>query len=265
MEFGTMDLNLTGKTAVVTGASRGIGLAVVRTLIGEGVRVVGAARTITPELKESGAVPVRVDLATPDGGHHLAERARAELGGIDVLVNNVGGGDAFALTGFLGTDDETWHRTLDVNFFSAVRVTRAALPSLLERGGSVVNVSSIGARMPAAGPVDYNVAKAALTALGRALAEEFGPRGVRVNTVSPGPVRTAIWEAPDSFGAQLAAANGADHAEFLDRAADFMGMTTGRLTEPEEVAAVVAFLASDHARSVVGADYRVDGGLVKVA
>lgn len=259
-----MELNLAGKTAVVTGASRGIGLEVVRTLAGEGVRVVGAARTVTPELARS-ATAVAVDLSTPEGAAELIDRAQTVLGGIDLLVNNVGGGDSYAIEGFLIVDDDTWRRTFDVNLFSAVRVTRAALPSLLDRHGVVVNVSSIGARLPAAGPVDYNVAKAALTALGKALAEEFGPRGVRVNTVSPGPVRTAIWEAPDGFGARLAEASDTEHEEFLGRVPELMGMTSGRITEPEEVAALIAFLASDHARSVYGADHLIDGGLVKTA
>ncbi|MGY0024219.1 SDR family NAD(P)-dependent oxidoreductase [Streptomyces sp. cg35] len=256
-----MELNLTGKAALVTGASRGIGLAVVRALVAEGAHVVGAARTITPELKETGARAVSVDLATPDGPDELV----AQAGEFDILVNNVGGGDSTRVGSFLDVDDDGWRRTFDVNFYATQRLARAALPTLIERQGAMVNVSSVGARMPAAGPVDYNVAKAALTALGKALAEEFGPRGVRVNTVSPGPVRTGLWEAPGSFGAQLAAANGVDHADFLTRAPEFMGMTTGRLAEPEEVAALIAFLASPVAGSVTGADYLIDGGLVKVA
>ncbi|MBD0747462.1 oxidoreductase [Streptomyces sp. CBMA152] len=260
-----MDLHLEGKTALVTGASRGIGLAVVNSLVREGVRVVGASRTVTAELRDSGAVPVAVDLGTPEGGAHLVERALAELGGIDILVNNVGGGDTIDLDSFLDIGDTAWQNAFDVNFFSAVRTTRAALPALLERRGAVVNVSSMGARMPASGPIPYNTAKAALTAFGKALSEEFGPHGVRVNTVSPGPVRTAIWEASDGFGASLAAANGLGHQELLDRAPQLMGMATGRFTEPEEVAALIAFLVSDRAASITGADHRIDGGAVKTA
>ncbi|MFE3647842.1 oxidoreductase [Streptomyces sp. NPDC059122] len=258
-----MQLNLTGKTAVVTGASRGIGLATVRTLIDEGVRVVGAARTITPELKETGAFAVSADLGTADGVAALMDSAFAELGGIDLLVNNVGGGDAVELAGFLDTDDAQWGAVFDLNLLSAVRAGRAALPSLIERRGAIVNVSSINSRLPAAGPVAYSAAKAALAALGKSLAEEFGPRGVRVNTVSPGIVRTALWEDPEGFGGKVAASAGAEHAAFLQQIPQAFGITSGRITEPREVASLIAFLLSDVAGNITGADYVIDGGTVK--
>ncbi|MFF4950673.1 oxidoreductase [Streptomyces chattanoogensis] len=258
-----MKLNLDSKTAVVTGASRGIGLATVRTLIDEGVRVVGAARTITPELKESGALPVSADLGTADGVATLMESAFAELGGIDLLVNNVGAGDAVEPAGFLDTDDAQWASIFDLNLLSAVRISRAALPSLIERRGALVNVSSVNSRLPAAGPVAYSAAKAALTSLGKSLAEEFGPQGVRVNTVSPGVVRTAIWEDPDGFGGKVAAGAGVEHAAFLQQLPDAFAITTGRITEPQEVASLITFLLSDVAGNITGADYVIDGGTVK--
>jgi len=258
-----MDLHLHDKTALVTGASRGIGLAAARTLAAEGMRVVGVARTASPALKECGAIPVAADLSTPEGVERGVRAAVAELGGLDLLVNNVGGDDAYVLGGFLETDEESWGRIFDLNLFSAVRVTRAALPSLLERAGVVVNISSVGARMPHSGPIEYNTAKAALTAFGKALSKEFGPRGLRVNTVSPGPVRTAIWEAADGFGAKLAAEQGVGLAQFLDALPARMGLTTGRMVDPEEVGALIAFLASDHARSMTGSDHLIEGGMVK--
>ncbi|MFF8959756.1 SDR family oxidoreductase [Streptomyces sp. NPDC014894] len=261
-----MDLRLSGKTALVTGASRGIGLAVVSLLAAEGVRVVAGARTVGAALRETGAIPVVVDLSTPDGPARLVERATAELGGdLDVLVNNVGGGDSGEgqTGGFLSFTDEQWRSAFDLNLMAAVRTTRAALPGLVRRRGAVVNISSNGARAPHAGPVAYTTAKAALTALGKALAEEFGPLGVRVNTVSPGPVRTSLWEGPDGYGAALARAAGVTREELLAGLPSAMGMTTGRLVEPAEVAALVAHLASPLAGSVNGADHLVDGGAVK--
>ncbi|MGN9841930.1 SDR family NAD(P)-dependent oxidoreductase [Nonomuraea sp. H19] len=260
-----MDMRLTGKTAVVTGASRGVGLAIVRALAGEGMRVVAAARTISPELKETGAITVAADLSTAHGPAELIDRALAELGEIDLLVNNVGGGDGGEgqLGGFLGFGDEQWRQAYDLNFLSAVRATRAAVPSLLRRGGTIVNISSNGARMPHAGPITYTTAKAALTAFGKALAEEFGPRGVRAVTISPGATRTALWEAPDGYGAALAASLGIGHEELLAGLPSNTGMTTGRFVAPEEIAALVTYLASPHAGSVNGADYVIDGGAIK--
>ncbi|GAA0288406.1 SDR family oxidoreductase [Streptomyces polychromogenes] len=259
-----MKLGLHDKTAVVTGAGRGIGLATVRLLVEEGVRVVGAARTVTPELAATGALGVRADLATAAGVAALADAAHAELGGVDLLVNNVGGGDPESgLTGFLDTDDAQWARYMDLNLMSAVRLTRAVLPGLAARRGAVVNVSSVCSRLPATGPVAYSAAKAALGAVTKSLAEEFGPRGVRVNTVSPGPARTAVWEDPQNFGGLVAEAAGVGHADLLEGLPERFGLTTGRLTEPREVASVIVFLLSGAAGNVTGADYVVDGGMVK--
>jgi NAD(P)-dependent dehydrogenase (short-subunit alcohol dehydrogenase family) len=260
-----MELELTGKTAVVTGAGRGIGLAITAALAGEGMRVFAAARTVTPELRDTGATAIAVDLSTPDGPARLVDAALAEADGIDVLVNNVGGGDVTTLGGFLSFDDRVWADSFAVNFFAAVRATRSALPSLLGRGGSIVNISSNGARMPHAGPVVYTTAKAALTAFGKAIAEEFGPRGVRVNTVSPGPVRTSLWEDPAGYGAVLAESMGIGQDALVAGLPAAMGMTTGRLVEPAEVAALVAYLASPAAGSITGADYVIDGGSIKTS
>ncbi|WP_030897987.1 SDR family NAD(P)-dependent oxidoreductase [Streptomyces sp. NRRL F-5126] len=259
-----MDLQLTNTTAVVTGASRGIGLATVQALTAEGVRVVAAARTITPGLKETGALAVPVDLLAPEAPARLIDRATAELGDIDLLVNNVGGGDGEGRTGgFLSFTDEQWQESLELNFLAAVRVSRAALPSLLRRRGALVNISSNGARMPHSGPVPYTTAKAALTAFGKALAEEFGPQGVRVNTISPGAVRTALWESPDGYGAELARSMGVTQEQLLAQVPAATGMSIGRLLEPAEIASAVTYLASPAAAGMSGTDLLIDGGSVK--
>jgi NAD(P)-dependent dehydrogenase (short-subunit alcohol dehydrogenase family) len=262
-----MDLELAGKTAVVTGASRGIGLAVAQALADEGVRVVGAARTITPELEKAAVAAVSADLATREGVVTLVEAAVAELGGIDILINNVGAGDAdrLELGGFLDVDDDQWREIFDLNLFSAVWTTRAALPSLLDRRGAIINIASINSHLPATGPVGYSEAKAALTALSKRLSEEFGPRGVRVNTVSPGVVGSPLWRDPNGFGAKVAAANGLGHQEFLAALPEQVGIASGRITEPEEVAALVVFLVSGAAANIVGADVVIDGGTIKTS
>ena len=256
-----MDLNLNGKTAVVTGAGRGIGLATVRALVSEGVRVIGVTRTLTKELEATGVSSLPADLSTADGVAQLAD----SVDGVDLLVNNVGGGRGGETSGFLELDDGHWAQMLEVNLMSAVRVSRALLPSLMPRAGVIVNVSSIGAWQPAGPPLAYNVAKAALKAFGKGLAEEFGPQGVRVITVTPGPTRTDVWEGPDGLGAKFAAAAGVPHDQFLAQVPAMLGMLTGRLAEPDEVAALITFLLSPLASSITGSDHRIDGGAVKIA
>jgi NAD(P)-dependent dehydrogenase (short-subunit alcohol dehydrogenase family) len=263
-----MELELRGKTAVVTGGSKGIGLATVRTLLAEGMRVVTGSRTVTPALAETAAAPVTVDLATPEGPGELIGRALAELGGIDVLVNNVGIGDTDDINKGLMFDlielpDSAWEHTFKLHFYSALRVSRAALPSLIERQGTIVNVSSTGARLAGSGPIDYNVSKAALSALTKVIAEQFGPQGVRAITVSPGPVSTGVWVDPDGFVARLAAAQGVSHESFVEQAMGGLGVTTGRMSTPEEVARLIAFLASPN--NITGNEYLVDGGMIKNA
>ena len=262
-----MDLGISGKTALITGASRGIGLAVAELLAAEGVRVVGASRSGSPELEKVAEKTVRVDLSTREGATSVVEEALATLGGIDFLVNNVGAGDAdhLSLAGFLDVDDDQWQRVFDLNLFSAVRTTRAALPSILERRGAIVNISSVNGRVPTGSPVGYAEAKSALNQLGKRLSEELAPRGVRVNTVSPGPVTTPLWTDPAGFGGKVAEALGVPHSELLDVVPRQFGASSGRFTTAAEVADLVVFLLSERAANIHGADHVIDGGILKAA
>ncbi|MEV4411477.1 oxidoreductase [Catellatospora sp. NPDC049609] len=259
-----MDLLLTGKVAVVTGASKGIGLAVVRALVGEGATVVAAARDTGGELAGLAAAgPVRtvaVDLTDPAGPQRLIDEAVAAHGGLDVLVNNVGAVKP-RLGGFGSVTDEDWLWSLTVNLLSAVRTTRAALPHLLARGaGSIVTVSSINAFLPDPLIIDYTASKAALTNFSKALSKEVGPKGIRVNTVSPGPVRTPLWVGADGVAKSFGAAGGVSAEDVAKQVAGLAA--TGRFTEPEEVADLVVLLAGGRAGNVTGADFVIDGGTI---
>ncbi|GLW12470.1 3-oxoacyl-ACP reductase [Microtetraspora sp. NBRC 13810] len=266
-----MDLRLSGRVAVVTGASKGIGLAVVRTLLDEGARVVAASRRSGADLDALAGpdlVHVPVDLMDPEAPARVMARAAEEFGGLDILVNNAGGpppGVSLPRFTFLAPDDAAWREMFEFNLFSVVRAVRAAIPLMLRRGGgAIVNVSSGGARQPAPMNVDYNAAKAGLNNLGKALSEEYGPQGIRVNTVSPGPVRTAWWTEEGGAADIIAAQVNTDRDTVIaSLAPEMMSLTTGRLVDPQEVADVVALLASPRSGSTTGADYVVDGGFLK--
>ncbi|WP_433258075.1 SDR family NAD(P)-dependent oxidoreductase [Streptosporangium sp. CA-135522] len=252
-----MDLDLTGKTAVVTAASGGIGGAVVRTLIAEGVKVLGADRTVTAQLRETGALTVEADLLTPEGVEELRRVAGGELGGVDLLVNGVGGLAGLDLGALPDIDDATWQRAFELNFFSNVRITRALLPSLRE---AVVNVSTSVAHWPASGPHWYGTSKAAVTALSKGLADELGPRGIRVNTVSPALIRTPLW---DEYGPRVSQARGGDFQQLMTDLPEQINVTLGRWGTPQEVANLIVFLGSPAASYITGSDYVIDGGLLK--
>ncbi|MFE2870319.1 SDR family NAD(P)-dependent oxidoreductase [Embleya sp. NPDC059259] len=259
-----MELGIAGRTAVVTGAGRGIGLAVTRALVDEGARVVAGSREVTAELEQLTAdgrvVAVAVDLAEPAGPAELIASATAAFGGLDILVNNVGAVRP-RTGGFLTVTDDDWDATLTVNFLAAVRATRAALPILLDRGaGSIVTVSSVNAFLPDPLVIDYGAAKAALSNFCKALSKEIGPRGIRVNTVSPGPVATALWIGRSGVAATVAQAAGGTADDVARQAAAVAA--TGRFTRPEEVADLVVYLAGDRAANITGADFTIDGGLV---
>jgi NAD(P)-dependent dehydrogenase (short-subunit alcohol dehydrogenase family) len=260
-----MDLHLAGKVAVVTGAGRGIGLATTRALLDEGASVVAGARTVSPELTALAAAssrvePVRVDLATTGGPGALVEAAIARFGRIDVLVNNVGGVRPH-MGGFLAVTDEDWDWGLTMNLMVAVRTARATIPRMLEAGGgTIVNVSTVMSYLPDPDVYDYTAGKAALSNFSKALSKEFGPKGIRVNTVSPGPVATDLWTGSDGIAAAVVGATGIDRDSFLKEMAS--RSVSDRFTQPHEVADLVVLLASDRAANVLGADFAIDGGMI---
>jgi NAD(P)-dependent dehydrogenase (short-subunit alcohol dehydrogenase family) len=259
-----MDLHLAGKTAVVTGASKGIGFAITQALAGEGVNVVAGARAATTELSDLAArttvYPVAVDLTSPDGPARLIGAAIAAYGALDILVNNVGAVRP-RTGGFLSVTDDDWLSALTINFLAAVRTTRAALPHLIERGGgAIVTINSVNARLPDPLVIDYSAAKAALGNFSKSLSKEVAAHGIRVTTVSPGPVSTGLWLGTDGVAATVARTVGAAPEAVAQKAAG--ESATGRFTQPEEVADLVLLLASDRAANITGADFTIDGGLI---
>jgi NAD(P)-dependent dehydrogenase (short-subunit alcohol dehydrogenase family) len=266
-----MDLGLAGRVVLVTGGSKGIGLAVVKALLAEGARVAAVSRSETPELRElrGELVHVSADLMEPDAPVRAVERTVETFGGLDILVNNAGGpppGTSLPRFGFLGLSDRDWQAMLDFNLLSAVRACRAALPHLVERGGAIVNVSSGMALQPSAVNVDYSAAKAALMTVTKALAEEFGPQGVRVNGVCPGPTLTAWWTEEGGAGDVLAEQTSTDRETVLSKLApEMMQLHTGRLIDPQEIADAVLLLVSPRSGSTSGTELVIDGGMVKAA
>ena len=257
-----MDLGLTDKVAVVTGANKGIGLAITDALVAEGAYVVAGSLSTENLAALDRVTAVPVDLMSAAGPDLLVQRAIDEHGRIDVLVNNVGA-VRIRVDGFLATSDEEFEWALKMNFFTGLRASRAALGPMLEQGsGSIVNIASVNSFFqPDAATVDYGVAKAAVVNLSKSLSQEFGPKGIRVNCVSPGQVSTDLWLGEQGVAATFAKATGIDADTIRETATS--AIATGRFTTPEEVATLVTILASDRMANVTGVNYVIDGGLIK--
>lgn len=255
-----MDLELAGMRALVTGGSAGIGRETARLLIGEGAAVAIASREPDTAAQELGAEPVRADLATPDGPDEAVAGAASALGGLDVLVNNVG---SARITSFEEVTDADWMDAWESNVMSYVRCTRAALADLRSsEHAAIVNVASTAGKRPSLGMPHYSVTKAAVLSLSRLVADAYARDGIRCNAVCPGPSLTPAWLGMGGLADQTAAGSDRSRDEVLQAVG--RGRPLGRMAEPEEIAAVIVFLCSPRASYVTGAAWSADGGTVPI-
>ncbi|MGB1560004.1 MAG: SDR family oxidoreductase [Sinimarinibacterium flocculans] len=259
----SFDLGLAGKRVLVTGGTRGAGAATVRALLDAGARIVVAARSLPAQAVEE-VHYLAANLSTAEGAQAVADAAREHLGGIDILINVVGGSSAPA-GGFAALDDAEWAKELDLNLMSAVRLDRALLPSMIDQGsGVIVHVTSIQRVLPLPDATTaYAAAKAALSTYSKALSKEVTPKGVRVLRVSPGWIET---DAAVALAERLARQANTDYEGGRKIIMDTLGgIPLGRPVKPQEVADLIAFLASPRAASISGVEYVIDGGTVPTA
>jgi 3-oxoacyl-[acyl-carrier protein] reductase len=259
-----MDLGLRECVCVVTGSTGGIGRETARLLTEEAASVVVVGRSserVERTKQEIGAaLGVVCDLAESAAPEKLIAEATAQLGPVDVLVNNVG--VAYQLA-FDEVSDQQWDEMWQLNVMSYVRAIRAVLPGMRERGrGAIVNVSSTAGKRPSTSMPNYSVTKAAVLSLSRLVADLYATDGIRCNAVTPGPTATDAWLGEGGLADQQAERSGKTRGEVLDLVGK--GRPLGRLADPEEIAAVIAFLCSDRASYVTGAAWSVDGGTVPI-
>lgn len=256
-------LEVMGKRALVTGGTKGVGQAVVATLREAGATVLTTARS-RPERADHLDQFVAADVSTAEGCAVVAHAVHERLGGIDIIVHVVGGSSAPA-GGFAVLDDHEWHKALDQNLLAAVRLDRALLPSMITQGsGVIIHITSIQRQLPLPdATIAYAAAKAALSTYSKALSKEVSPKGVRVVRVSPGWVET---DGAVGLVEEIARKNRIDYESARQMVMDSLGgIPIGRPAKPQEVADLVAFLASARAGSITGTEYVIDGGTVPTA
>jgi NAD(P)-dependent dehydrogenase (short-subunit alcohol dehydrogenase family) len=249
-----------GKRVVVSGGSKGLGRATVERFVAGGAKVVTAARSLAPPI--DGTLSVQADLTTPQGSDVLAQAALDHLGGVDIIAHVLGGSSSPA-GGFVALSDDHWLAELNFNLLAAVRLDRLLVPQMTARGsGAVVHVTSIQSVLPMPeSTTAYAAAKAGLRTYSKALSRELGPKGVRVNSVSPGWIMT---EASSEFVERLQAAQGGTIEQARQRVLDGLGgIPIGRGADPHEVADLIAYLASTRAAAIHGAEFVIDGGTIR--
>jgi 3-oxoacyl-[acyl-carrier protein] reductase len=263
-----MELGLNGRACVVTGASRGIGLATARGLCAEGAQVLLSARDeaaleqAAHECTAAGgrAETLALDVTEPDAGERLVAAAEERFGDLDVAVNNAGTSYSRPL---LELTDDNWYAQWELHVMAPLRLMRAAAPRMAARGeGRIVNVASSAGKRPSLTNAAYSVTKAAQLSLSRVFADAYAGDGVLVNAVAPGAVASPLWTDPGGLADQVAAAQDIDREQALE--AQRAKIPLGRLASPEEVAAVIVFLCSQQASNVTGAAWSVDGGSVPI-
>jgi NAD(P)-dependent dehydrogenase (short-subunit alcohol dehydrogenase family) len=249
-----------GKRVLVSGGTKGLGRATVDRFLAGGARVITAARGALEPI--DGVEFVRADLTTAKGGETLAKVALECMGGVDILAHVIGG-SASPGGGFLALTDEHWLAELDLNLMATVRLDRLLAPQMMERGaGAIVHITSIQSILPLPeSTTGYAAAKAALRTYSKSISKELGPKGVRVNAVSPGWIMT---ESSVDLLKRLQAVNGGTVEEARQVVLDALGgIPIGRAAEPAEVADLIAYLASDRAAAIHGAEFIIDGGTVR--
>jgi NAD(P)-dependent dehydrogenase (short-subunit alcohol dehydrogenase family) len=259
-ETAANKVEFSGKRVLVTGGTKGIGEAVVNRFCDNGATVMFTARSRPADTADTDLF-IAADITTAEGCAAVAAAVRKRLGGIDIIVHVVGGSSAPA-GGFAVLDDNEWHRALDLNLFPAVRLDRALLPTMLDQGsGVIIHITSIQRQLPLPeATIAYAAAKAALANYSKGLSKEVSPKGIRVVRVSPGWVET---EAAVGLVNELAANKGTDYEGARKVLMDSLGgIPIGRPAKPNEVADLVAFLASPRAASITGSEYIIDGGTV---